>query len=144
MSIDELLDIMIGDGWSPATARCWQIADFRCVYCGINFLASLDVYWLGVIDHLLPQSKFEHLSEEPSNKVLACRLCNYLKRSHVLDSVPVIYKGENVLSEQQRSALIAGYQRYIEQKRIIETHKLVKMLELVATYREGLDGAVSQ
>lgn len=137
MSIEKLLESMVGDGWSPVTARCWQLADFRCVYCGMNFLASLDVYWLSVIDHLLPQSKFDQLREEPTNKVLACRLCNYLKRSHVLDSVQVIYNGEPVLSDQQRSTLIAGYQRYIEQQRVGETHKLVRMLELVTNYRQG-------
>jgi hypothetical protein len=140
MRIDELLETMIGDGWSPVTAKCWQLADFRCVYCGMNFLASLDMYWLSVIDHLLPQSKFEHLREEPTNLVLACRLCNYLKRSHVLDSVPTIYQGETSLSDRQRGKLIAGYQRYIEQKRVIETHKLVRMLELVTAHRQGLLG----
>jgi len=140
--MEKLLDTLVGEGWSQETAKCWQLADFRCVYCGMNLLASLDMYWLGVIDHLLPKSRFPDLSEVASNKVLACRLCNFLKRAHVFDSVPSIYHGEDVLSDQQRSALIAGYRPYIERKRVDETHKLFKMLERVAKYHEGLKTAI--
>ena len=72
-------------GWSQPTLEIWADADFKCVYCGLDLIASLDNFKQGVIDHLLPQSIYPTMVQEPSNMVLACWVCNGIKRHRDLN-----------------------------------------------------------
>ena len=52
-----------------------EAQDFRCIYCGFDFLASPENYASSEIDHLRPKSNG---GEEV---VLACCFCNMVKRN---------------------------------------------------------------
>ena len=65
--MDQLFKENAHFGWSLGTLKLWSKADFRCVYCDLNMFASLDNNQLGVLDHLLPQSRYPLLKVSPSN-----------------------------------------------------------------------------
>ena len=56
-------------------------SDYHCAYCGKNLIADFDA-WMGIeVDHIIPTSKGG--SDELSNRVAACSICN-VQKGHYL------------------------------------------------------------
>jgi len=54
----------------------------RCVYCGKNMIERWDsLFGPAHTDHLLP-TKYKELDQDDSNLVLACCVCNLIKRDY--------------------------------------------------------------
>ena len=83
-------------------------ANFRCEYCGEDFLARFNECFHAQLDHIYPKSKGG--SNEASNLAAACVTCNALK----WDYVPA---GET------RAEQIADAARYIAEQRKTEEDK---------------------
>ena len=66
-------------GFHHGTAVAYVHARGRCEYCGCDLIMSRQGYAIAEIDHLLPKSEFQSLSDE-LNFVLSCRPCNGVKR----------------------------------------------------------------
>lgn len=66
------------DYWD-STARAYVEFDGLCVYCNMDLVGDSRKYALGVIDHLLPESKYKNLRNQPQNWILSCAGCNYVK-----------------------------------------------------------------
>lgn len=60
--------------------RMWLSHQCKCGYCGENLIADTGRIFNAELDHLLPKTKYPELKEVEHNWVLACRLCNQLKR----------------------------------------------------------------
>lgn len=56
-------------------------ADFKCEYCGLDFLASFNECFNVQLDHIQPRSNGG--SEEESNLAACCTTCNSLKWAYV-------------------------------------------------------------
>ena len=91
-------------------------ADFRCEYCGEDFLARFNECFHAQLDHVYPKSKGG--SDEPSNLAAACVTCNALK----WDYTP---------SGKTRAEQIADAARYIQEQRRVEEEKWNKYRELM-------------
>ena len=135
--MDQLFKEIAHFGWSLGTLKLWSKADFRCVYCDLNMFASLDNNQLGVLDHLLPQSRYPLLKVSPSNLVLSCWVCNRIKRhwdANTKVATPVYHDGD-VLEPAQRKELITRARRYIESMRKKKEEALKTQLEAINTFR---------
>ena len=64
--------------WSLETLQVARETNFRCIYCGHSFFASVDAWTQFNVDHLRPGSPGKR-DERPENKVAACWTCNKLK-----------------------------------------------------------------
>ena len=65
--------------WSNEAVALGIKHDFRCVYCGRDFLLSIDDFDTWQFDHVVPASK--NGPDAIENKVIACKLCNFTKRN---------------------------------------------------------------
>ena len=100
--------VMATNKWSVEAARLAERADFRCEYCGLDFLASPENYKLFQVDHIVPISKGGSLIDF-ENFALACKPCNYsFKRSFD----PRTMAG----AEPTRAALITAAKQCIEER----------------------------
>ncbi len=87
-------------------------SNFKCVYCNFDFYASPEAYKQIEFDHLVPTSSGG--PDDPDNRVLACRTCNYCFKSRW---DPRKDAGENAT----RDDLIAAAKRYIgERKQLVK------------------------
>ena len=76
--------------------------DYRCIYCGLDYLATYNEYRSAELDHIIPQSADgEHNYE---NIAVCCRTCNLLK----CDFVP---------AGRTREERLADARRYIQEAR---------------------------
>jgi 5-methylcytosine-specific restriction endonuclease McrA len=62
-------------------AEVFERDNRRCVYCGRDLMVDFDTFMIAEEDHLVPLS--ENGTDEPSNIVTACAVCNRLKGSFV-------------------------------------------------------------
>ena len=69
---------VLGQQWSIVYARTGG----RCEYCHRDLIADRFGYACAQIDHLLPQSLYPEVADNPLNWVLACHLCNSSKGVH--------------------------------------------------------------
>lgn len=61
-------------------ARLGLDQDFRCIYCGVDYLASYNEYRSAELDHIYPTSLGGE--EDYENRAVCCRTCNLLKRDY--------------------------------------------------------------
>ena len=66
-------------GWSPEAVDLGIAQKFRCCYCGRDLLRSIEDYDVWNFDHIIPLSKGG--TNDTKNKVVACKLCNFVKRN---------------------------------------------------------------
>jgi len=92
--------------FSPATARAAIRCNFKCEYCDRFLLASIEDYDTWQWDHLEPAAKGG--SDDEANGVIACKLCNFIKR----DFVP-----SRSLAELGRAAYIAEIRLFLKGER---------------------------
>lgn len=59
--------------------------DFRCAFCGMDFLESVDAFLLSSLDHLVPRSAGGVGTQ--GNLVAACLTCNQLKDNRVVETI---------------------------------------------------------
>jgi uncharacterized protein YjbI with pentapeptide repeats/5-methylcytosine-specific restriction endonuclease McrA len=97
--------------WSHQEALAgWRRYGNCCVYCGKNLMANWETLLSSAhTDHLLPR-KYAELLWDDLNLVLACGVCNSLKRHYDANSDPELpaslrYQGGS-LSEEQHTALL--------------------------------------
>ena len=62
--------------WVPVNSQVAVASGFRCEYCGLDMLQSLEAYFSWQIDQIQPAGGYT-----PENCALACRTCNHLKHS---------------------------------------------------------------
>lgn len=60
---------------------------FTCQYCGLDCSSDFEKWWYANlnVDHIVP--KKHGGSDDPSNRVTACRACNLYKGSHQVTSI---------------------------------------------------------
>ena len=100
--------------FSEGTARAYARTRGRCEYCDRDLIEDRLGYACGVIDHLLPKSTYPDLEWCQDNLVLACSLCNDVKRAH--DVLKKSEKPEEALT-QTRDALITRAREHILDRR---------------------------
>jgi hypothetical protein len=98
-------------GWNIAALQGFLRHDGRCVYCGEDLFRDFSIGSCG--DHLLPKSKYAHLSQHPANLVPACSECNHLKRDY--DPSEGIDLAD---LDEARPKLIENAKAEIERKRV--------------------------
>lgn len=109
--------------WSPETARLAERADFRCEYCGLDFLESPANYKLLQVDHIVPLSRGGSITDF-DNLAIACKPCNFsFKRWYD----PRIKAGQDA----SRQALIEAANEYIKQKKTTTEQELVVLRGIV-------------
>jgi hypothetical protein len=83
--------------FSPITARAAIRCNFKCEYCGRFLLASIEDYDTWQWDHLKPIAKRGEDTE--ANGVIACKLCNFMKRDFVPSPSPAQLGREEYIAE---------------------------------------------
>lgn len=123
--------------WSDETLHIWANSDFKCVYCDLYMLTSLDTFQQGVIDHILPRSRYPHMTESASNKALACWVCNRIKRHWDPNTrkSPVVFETGNILTSEQRDELIRRARGYVERMRLKKSDDWMETERAIADYR---------
>lgn len=77
MTAKELKESLVREKWDPATLELAIHTQFKCQYCGLDFLSSVNAYDSIEVEHIVPKNPG---ADEPSNKTLVCRTCNKMKR----------------------------------------------------------------
>lgn len=77
MTIKELKDALVKEGWDPTALELGIQTGFKCQYCGLDFFSSVNAYDSIEVEHIIPKNPG---SDEPINKTLVCRACNKMKR----------------------------------------------------------------
>lgn len=137
MNKDELIGILVRNhNWSKGTFEIWNEAGFRCVYCGMNHLGSLDAYKLAKLDHILPQAKYPGLRECQKNLVLSCDTCNNLKRNwdpnlQSDEGDAVVAANVGSLSTDDRTELLARAKRYVVGRRVERERLFLREKEMI-------------
>ncbi len=109
--------------WSPEAAPVGVRAEFRCEYCGLDFLANPWNYKLIQIDHIVPLSEGGSRTDY-ENQALACVPCNYnFKRWY--------NPRKDAGSEADRAALIAAASAYIQEQMKKTEEELVELRTIV-------------
>jgi CRISPR/Cas system Type II protein with McrA/HNH and RuvC-like nuclease domain len=86
--------------WSAEAIDLGITQKFKCYYCDRDLLASIEDYDVWQFDHIVPISKGG--SDSTTNKVVACKLCNFSKRNWD----PQLVAGKDAsMEELQRLAL---------------------------------------
>jgi 5-methylcytosine-specific restriction endonuclease McrA len=76
MDVDAIIrDLVATKKWSETSVRLCIRADFKCEYCGFEFLASPDAYKQIHFDHIVP--RYAQGDDSFENQALACRTCNF-------------------------------------------------------------------
>ena len=65
--------------WRKRWAVPFARSGGRCEYCGLDLLRDRLGFTTGVVDHLLPKSKYPKLADETDNWVYSCPHCNTIK-----------------------------------------------------------------
>ena len=60
-------------------------ADFRCEYCGLDFLDGINALWQISIDHVRP--RVASGKNSPDNLVAACKTCNSIKAAAATETI---------------------------------------------------------
>ena len=101
-------------GWSLRTLNLAIETKFCCSYCDKFLLESVDTYYDFNVDHIVPASKGG--TDDVSNLTIACRTCNYLKRS----SNPA----ERLSPAAIKNELIAEARKQVQEARTEKSSKI--------------------
>lgn len=105
-------------GWSAETYTAAAESNFRCVYCGLYFFASVDTWTQFNKDHINPGEGKGHRDESVANLAAACWTCN--KYKGVFNPAKV-----NPLGTKQELIAIAGaYIREVRDRRAIKVEQM--------------------
>jgi hypothetical protein len=102
--------------WTGKWFKVVLRAGFRCEYCGLDFLSSVNAFWSWSKDHIVPKS--QEGTEDMDNLAACCHVCNNLK----LKRLP---------PGQDRTSRIAAATRYLCQRRDETEPKLKRARKLV-------------
>jgi 5-methylcytosine-specific restriction endonuclease McrA len=121
--------------WYESSARLGEQCGYRCVYCGLDFLASPENYKLWEAEHIVPRSILttegkEQDADKDENLALACRHCNQWKWTFD----PRTAVGEDKLND--RKALIGAAWLHIQAQRSKTMAQIERVREVVG-WRNG-------
>jgi molybdopterin/thiamine biosynthesis adenylyltransferase len=71
--------------WKRTRFAVWLRDDFRCVFCGLDFLRDYQSLHLASVDHVKPRVKGG--SNDMENLVSCCTSCNCLKADSEIESL---------------------------------------------------------
>jgi 5-methylcytosine-specific restriction endonuclease McrA len=113
---DTKVDYLVNEcDFFKMTAIAWVEFKGKCAYCGEDVISTRFRYANGVIDHLLPKSKYPHLQWVQENFILSCSLCNSLK-----SKADVLLESERANSSEvlknNRAELVERVKKYIALK----------------------------
>jgi 5-methylcytosine-specific restriction endonuclease McrA len=114
---------LINAGWSAETLELAIATRFRCAYCDLDFMSSVDAYYSCEVEHIVPLSKKG--KDEPENKTVVCSTCNFLKRAWD----PRSEAGEKASREQ----LLAASKHYVQARRL-EKEKTINREKVFADF----------
>ena len=100
--------------WHHETATLGISANFKCEYCGLDFLESPENYKLWQVDHIIP--KRAGGTDALNNKAVACRQCNmdFKSKWNPVETTKTLSREE--LIERVRAYI--KYKKSITQKEI--------------------------
>ena len=99
--------------WYKRTAELGERANYRCEYCGLDLLGSVESYKLWGIDHIIPISAGGD-PDDINNLAVACRHCNCdFKRTYdprevtgpIATREQLINAGRNYIFQQKEKTL---------------------------------------
>jgi hypothetical protein len=114
------------EGWYPSTLDLAIKTGFRCAYCGLDFMSSIDAYYSFEVEHIVPLCK--RGSEDLENKAAVCSTCNFLKRGWD----PRSEAGDSAGREQ----LLETAKRYVLSRRREKEEKLSRERALADSIRK--------
>jgi HNH endonuclease len=100
--------------WGELWARLGERAHWRCEYCGLPFLASIENYKSMQMDHVIPRQPGERNNLD--NLAASCVVCNLFKRR--FDPRP------QAGASATREMLVAVAAAYIAEKRRVFAKQL--------------------
>ena len=103
----------------------------RCEYCDRDLIEDRLGYACGVIDHLLPKSKYPDLAYFQDNLVLACSLCNSVKGTH--DVSEKGERAEEALTENRDSLIARAWNYILDQRRIVHDPQWEKAKRIICS-----------
>ena len=129
--VDEIaVNQLIVLGFPEHHAREYVRRNGRCVYCGADVLHDRLGYAMLQWDHLLPRAHYRELEHDPNNIVLACHLCNSLKRDYDPS------EGTPDMLQNDKSQLIEQARSHISKKKDIADGEWRKVRRIIL----GLEG----
>lgn len=107
---DDVVKKLVETGkWSETTAKLAERAGYKCEYCGLDLLGSVEAYKQFEVDHIVPISRKGN-PQDFDNLAVSCRHCNFhLKRFWN----PSAVAGESA----SRDELIAAARQYLDDPR---------------------------
>lgn len=132
MTTEEIKQSLVGEKWDPATLDLAIETRFKCQYCGLDFLSSVNAYDSIEVEHIIPKNPG---GEEPENKTLVCRTCNKMKRrwnpaAHGADA-------------HDRQSLLAVAEQYVKEKREKKAQEIERVRNLVRQLQIDTEGEPS-
>jgi hypothetical protein len=74
---EDVIQALVATGkWIEGVARIAERARYKCEYCGLDLLQSVQAYKQFQIDHIVPKKKIAD-PDNYYNVALACRHCNW-------------------------------------------------------------------
>ena len=120
MNAKELEDALLKAGWNRDALQIAINARFKCEYCDLDFLSSVNAYDSIDVEHIIPRNPG---SDEQPNKTLACHTCNKIKRRWN----PALHTRAGA----DRYELIQTARAYVQKKRDDKDKKIAHMKPLV-------------
>lgn len=94
-------------------SKAFRAAQGHCTYCCKNLMQDFDTFWTAQEDHLIPRK--HQGTDEQSNIVIACFVCNNLRGSFMPSDEKVDYFAPN-----NREKLIDSIRAYVMKRRAEE------------------------
>lgn len=108
----------------------WQIpiairAGFKCEYCGLDLLDSVNSYDSWQIDHIVPvdNNDFENLA-------LTCKTCNFIKRHSAKDELDSLLSRSEKIEHAKKLISERRFRKEATLKLILELASLIKDIEI--------------
>ncbi len=119
MTREEIINQLVKEhGWDRGVVELGIRAGFRCEYCGVDMLASVDNYFYNWNnDHIEPASKDGKW--EPDNMAVSCKTCNFMKGNRDLPR-----------PASARDEKIAVWQEWIRNRRTEKQTQLARIRSL--------------
>lgn len=118
--VEELVET--GQWGQGETPRLAERAGYRCEYCGIDLLATVEHYRMFQVDHIIPTSAGG--PESFDNKAIACQVCNVNLKGRWN---PAPY----VRNEVSRDELIETVREYIAERKVAAENELAEVQRIV-------------
>src|SRR6185312_2545394 len=91
--------------------------NFLCAYCEMDLLKDIPTWQSSHDDHILPQSKYKSLVNEPTNHAPSCCFCNNLKGRFDAAKDEPRFRDSKFLTSEERTRFIDAAKEHIEKKR---------------------------